>query len=317
MPSDKENEERNIMFNDVNSDSASMNSVQSSGLMNSPIERKELLRTYLTRTHSLREYCRGSMITLDEIGQEIDVINFEVPVDDKVSCQDEVLMDSQIITTSSHVLRKASTVLTKELDPYDLWDFVDKLKKYVFKLPDSSLEKPNWSLFALEVTNWFRRTPNFSALSGCLIPLEKKVVVKRRSKNRDSLAPTSRPEAIINVEKTDDRLEETLEKFKLMTLNYIQETGKPIEFFHLVLDPDYGKTIENMLHVAFLVRDRIIKIAADESGNPVIMRCSKEMRTAAKKNKTFNIQNVLSLSYKQWETLLKIYRIEHAMIDFT
>lgn len=137
---------------------------------------------------------------------------------------------------------------------------------------------------------------------GCLIPLEKKVVVKRQPVKRDALAPTSRPEAIINVEKEDDSVEETVQKIKLLISNHLKETGKPIEFFRLILDPDeFGKTIENLLHVAFLVRDGIIKIQENETGEPVIIPCSKEMKAAAKRDKIPNTQNVLSLNFDEWQ----------------
>lgn len=53
MPSDKENEEGNIMANGTNPDSPAVNSGHTSRSVRSPLERKELLRSFLRKTQAL------------------------------------------------------------------------------------------------------------------------------------------------------------------------------------------------------------------------------------------------------------------------
>lgn len=62
------------------------------------------------------------------------------------------------------------------------------------------------------------------------------------------------------MDKEEDSVEQTVEEIFKIIRNYHKQHKNPIDFFTLVLHPtDFGKTIENILHVSFLVRDGLIK----------------------------------------------------------
>lgn len=77
---------------------------------------------------------------------------------------------------------------------------------------------------------------------------------------REAQVPMKRPEKVVNVDKTEDSVEETVNGIKKIIRSYQKHNDQPLDFFSLVLHPtSYGKTIENMLHTSFLIRDGFIK----------------------------------------------------------
>lgn len=119
---------------------------------------------------------------------------------------------------------------------------------------------------------------------------------------RDAQAPMKRPEAIVNATTEDHSVEETVQKIRRLISEHCKATGAPIDFFRLILHPErFGKTVENMLHVSFLVRDGIMKMMVDEGGNLVIEPTTKEMRAQAKRSgQKGNVQNVIGMNVAQW-----------------
>ena len=88
---------------------------------------------------------------------------------------------------------------------------------------------------------------------------------------------------------------------------YCKTHRKPIDFFRLVLHPnDFGKSVENILQVSFLVRDGKVKITKDDSNMLVVQPCTKEITAQTKLQNTPNIQNVISLVTENNESLFPI-----------
>lgn len=58
---------------------------------------------------------------------------------------------------------------------------------------------------------------------------------------------------------------------KCLEDNYAKNKKQPLCYFSFVIDPDsFGKTVENMFHVSFLVRQRWATLAIGENGMPTI-----------------------------------------------
>ena len=85
--------------------------------------------------------------------------------------------------------------------------------------------------------------------------------MKRAPLTRDTQVATKRPENVISTENDDQSVEQTVEKIRKLIIRYHKEYHQALDYFRLVLHPkDFGLTIENMLHVAFLVRDGLIQM---------------------------------------------------------
>lgn len=96
---------------------------------------------------------------------------------------------------------------------------------------------------------------------GTLAPLEEKEVNRKKPVAREAQAQIKRPENDTTVDKEEEDLEQTVKMNSFIT-RYYKAHRKPLDFFQLILHPrDFGKTIENMLQISFLVRDGKVKIS--------------------------------------------------------
>ncbi|XP_018047675.1 PREDICTED: uncharacterized protein LOC108686737 isoform X2 [Atta colombica] len=235
------------MFNGKNS-TDSLNSTNT----RSSRERKSCLKRALQQTKVLQEVINDSTINkLDEAINLVDNVTYETSIQEKVSNQQEVLIDSQMMTSSSKVLKTCTVSLTKRMRDYDHIDFSRKLVKYLQEASEES-QSPNWSLLERRVTKLFKRIANSSTLLGTLDPLEKKTIVRKKPEQKivSQVAQLTIPDKLVPNAKTkdEDSVERTVRKIKKLITCHCKETGKPLDFFQLILHPDdFGRTIRNML----------------------------------------------------------------------
>ncbi|XP_003702968.3 SMC5-SMC6 complex kleisin component Non-SMC element 1 isoform X1 [Megachile rotundata] len=283
----------------------------------SPQERKEILRRIATKTESLQESISDDTIqVLESCMEEADDINCETSLEEKLHNQEEILLDSEVMNISSKVLKQCTRSLTRHMSLYDHKEFAQKLVQYVKQIPNVESETPDWSLLESQVTKCLNITPQYSTLLGTLAPLEKKEINRRKPVVREAQAEIKRPENVVAVDKEEGDLEQTV-RMKDFISRYYKTHRKPVDFFKLVLHPnDFGKTIENILQVSFLVRDGMVKLTKDDSNLLVVQPCTKEMIAQTKTEKYPNIQNVIYLNMEQWKVLKNTYQLKKPMIDF-
>ncbi|XP_015176976.1 PREDICTED: EP300-interacting inhibitor of differentiation 3 [Polistes dominula] len=290
-------------------------------VIRSPDERKKVLWKTLSCALSLQERNESLDIndlrTLEEVLKEGNNAVLESSLYEKMKNQSEMFFDSEAINISSKIITKCTKSLTQNISSYNHIDFSTKILYHMLKLPDTLLENPDWSVLETEVTKYIKRVPEYTTLLGSLAPLEKKVINKRVAVNK-SQAVMKSPENVVVVNKVEESVEETVDKIKKFIKYYYKNNEKPLDFFCLILNPnDFGKTIENMLYVSFLVRDGFIKLVKDDAGILVIQLCSKEMILQRKQTGTHvNIQNVMSINMEQWKVLKDVYKLERPMLDF-
>ena len=164
---------------------------------------------------------------------------------------------------------------------------------------------------------------------GTLVPLEKKEINRRKPTVRETQAQIKKPDNVVTVEKEEESAEQTVKMNKIIS-KYYKTYHKPLDFFKLVLNPDdFGKTIQNILQISFLIRDGRVIITkgnispdnykkvvicilnvillTDASGVLVVQPCSKDKTTQAKAGKRPNIQNVMYLNMEQWKVTLQLH----------
>ncbi|XP_076160749.1 SMC5-SMC6 complex kleisin component Non-SMC element 1 isoform X2 [Ptiloglossa arizonensis] len=317
------------------------NSNDRESIFRSPQIRKEALRRIITKATSLQETVNDSTIqTLESCMEETDNINSETSLKEKILNQEEVLLDSEMMSISSKVLKQCTRTLTRNVCSYNHVEFAQKIVQYVKQLADIEPEIPNWSYLETEVAKCFKTTPQYSTLLGfmrnlssfhnqcyktinlfvCLFlgilaPLEKKEV-KRKPIVKEAKAQMKRPKNVDTVDKEEESLEQTV-KMKEFITRYCRTHRKPLDFFLLILHPtDFGKTIENILQISFLVKDGKVKVTKDNSGILVVQPCTKDVIAQTKARKNPNIQNIVYLTMDQWKMLKNTYQLEKPMIDF-
>ena len=78
-----------------------------------------------------------------------------------------------------------------------------------------------------------------------------------------------------------------------------------------------GNTVENMFHVSFLVKQRVVQLSVDESiGLPVLEPVSSRVRDAAEAEEGGGGKNqaIISLSYEDWEEFVEALDIKKPAI---
>ncbi|XP_011881689.1 PREDICTED: non-structural maintenance of chromosomes element 4 homolog A-like [Vollenhovia emeryi] len=283
-------------------------------------ERKNCLKRALQQTLVLQEVVNNSTINkLDEAINQVDRVTYETSIQEKVSNQQEVFIDSQMMTSSSKVLKMCTVSLAERMSDYDYVDFSQKLVKHL-QGTSGKAQSPNWSLLERRVTKLFKKIANSNTLLGTLDPLEKKTIVRKKPEQRALQAAMTVPEKVANANaKDEDSVERTVTKIKKLITCYCKETGKSLDFFQLILHPhDFGKTIRNMLYISFLVKDGVIKLKKDRR-SLVVQPSNHRKETNSQEKRSgnrINIQNVTALNMKLWRILKKAYRLEQAMINF-
>ncbi|XP_033335992.1 SMC5-SMC6 complex kleisin component Non-SMC element 1 isoform X2 [Megalopta genalis] len=247
--------------------------------------------------------------------EQTDIINNETTLGEKIHNQEQVLLDSEMMNISSKVLKQCTRALTKHMSTYNYVEFAQEVVQYVKQQPNIESEVIDWSYLENKVIKCFKTTPKYSTLLGTLVPLERKDITRRKPAIRDARAQIRRPENVEVVDKEEEGLEQTV-KMKAFITRQFKTNHKPLDFFKLVLHPsNFGKTIENILQISFLVRDGKIQVTKDSSGILVVQPCTKDtMRTTT--GQTSNIQNIVYLNMDQWKMLKDTYRIEKPMINF-
>ncbi|KAK0175634.1 hypothetical protein PV327_009370 [Microctonus hyperodae] len=292
-------------------------------IFQSPNERKKALRTILTRTQTLQQNGDPrALYTLQDVFKEADDIHDDATLSEKVSNQDQIVMDSEVMTVSSMVIKTCTQHLTKECSAFDKNDFIEKLLTYVENLPDTTLAEPNWAILENEIPH-FNSTANYTCLLDWMNLSEQPIVVKEKKERRanvqrDTQATIQRPENVVQLEEEEKAIEKTVQQIRKLIVRLYKSNSTPIDFFQLILDPsDFGKTIENLLHVSFLIRDGHIKLNIDDEGSPMITPSTKEMSNHAREmGENGKIQNIITLDIEQWRTLKNAYRLTTPMIDF-
>ncbi|EZA61604.1 EP300-interacting inhibitor of differentiation 3 isoform X4 [Ooceraea biroi] len=308
----------------MSNDSNNRSSLDSFSSSRSPMERKNCLKRVLRQTLSLQLENDCTINKLDEAVNEADNVTNETSLQEKISNQQEVLIDSQMMTTSAKVLKTCTGTLTKKMRDYNYADFTQRLVRHLGEgSEESSQPNPNWSLLETRVMKMFRKIANYDTILGTLEPLEKKVIVRKKPEPRlAKQAPMVVPDKVVPQAKAkdEDSVERTVRKIRKLIASRCKETRQPLDFFRLILHPqDFGRTVRNLLYISFLVKDGVVKLKKDNNGDLVVQPCRRENSQRSspdeERDRT-SIQNVISLNIKQWTILKEAYRLEEPMIDF-
>ncbi|NXA73926.1 NSE4A protein, partial [Thryothorus ludovicianus] len=99
-------------------------------------------------------------------------------------------------------------------------------------------------------------------------------------------------------EATEKEVERIL---RILQTHFENDPNTPISFFDFVIDPNsFARTVENMFHVSFLIKDGLARIKLDEDELPVIEPVKpsegEEDVISGARN-----QVVITLDQKEWQ----------------
>ncbi|XP_063984548.1 EP300-interacting inhibitor of differentiation 3 isoform X2 [Diachasmimorpha longicaudata] len=285
----------------------------------SPQVRHKKLREMLDRTSMLRNATMACLDVLAETVQEVE--NIHLDIDDKILNQDQILLDSQVMKASSEVIRGAAESLYQETNPYNAADFATNLLKYIRNLSDETVAEPQWELLGREVAGFIKPCGWSSTLLHCMEPIikvEKEQRKAREKTTRDVLMPAKKPDTVVAIANDDNPVDKSVDKIAHVIKKYYKRHQEPLNFFKLIVNPlDFGKTVENMLHVAFLVRDGRMELFVGDDDDLFIQPVAKEILEEQAAHENVNrIANIPTLNMETWKLLVEVLEITEAMINF-
>jgi len=159
-----------------------------------------------------------------------------------------------------------------------------------------------------------------SAVASAQRRVKKKAVQNIKSRDKQVATKTSS----ISKHQTNEALTDNYVKVtrKAFFDAYKQNKSKPLCYFSFVIDPDqFASTVENMFHVSFLVKQRVVMLSIDERGLPILSPVSGKGRESISDEEEeqggdFNVDHaVMDICHADWLELKKNLKITKRMIQ--
>uniref|UniRef100_A0A8C5J6E0 Non-structural maintenance of chromosomes element 4 n=1 Tax=Junco hyemalis TaxID=40217 RepID=A0A8C5J6E0_JUNHY len=243
----------------------------------------------------------------------------------------EAALDAQFLVIASNIGKEKANELYSEMSSFDSTAFAEDLLTFmginrteVEEADDSEdvsggfLPSHAWQKMGEEASKYLRRAPTFHYMMGSFKsePPVRKQRIERQKKASRGKAERAMPAQLKEMEQShQEATEKEVERIlRILQSHFENDPNTPISFFDFVVDPNsFARTVENMFHVSFLVRDGLAKIKLDEDELPIIEpvkpREGEEESRAAARN-----QVVISLDQSQWKDIIETFQITEAMI---
>lgn len=242
----------------------------------------------------------------------------------KVRRPREAVHDSAYLLFLSKKSREQAQELKTDIVAFDNVTFMKKLTGFFhgYQLTGTDEEEdevdlPNaaWKELGKKSTSLFKKTPSFEFLLGPLV-IEVQVKVKnaRTPIKKDENVAMKKLEQIGSVEKQEEATTKEVDRIYKILKKKSKDGRSPICFFQFVVNPEsFGQTVENIFHVAFLIKDGRVAIEFDEDELPTI-NLHKDFQENQNNEEIPRKQVVMPLSMKEWQELIDVYAITNAMI---
>ncbi|XP_058527387.1 non-structural maintenance of chromosomes element 4 homolog A isoform X2 [Ochotona princeps] len=102
----------------------------------------------------------------------------------------------------------------------------------------------------------------------------------------------------------------------LLQTYFREDPDTPMSFFDFVIDPhSFPRTVENIFHVSFIIRDGFARIRLDQDRLPIIEPVNaNEDNEGIEQNTQVRNQGIIALSYRDWEEIVRTFEISEPVI---
>ena len=214
----------------------------------------------------------------------------------QVNAPQELGMDASVVKNLSRICKQQVHQMSANINQFRYEEYVEKIKigmnvqnrldmKKWLMLGKSEVFPVTFTLCFLSTVGeqtkvLFRRSPYLSSsMYGALntIPPEPKVEKPKEKKVRQATKVSDLKETqtvTLEEAETSDNITDRIVQniYKILVEKFRENGRKPINFFKFVLHPNnFGKTIENMFHVSFLVKENKVAVRiCNETKMPLI-----------------------------------------------
>ncbi|NWV14137.1 NSE4A protein, partial [Ptilonorhynchus violaceus] len=231
----------------------------------------------------------------------------------------EAALDAQFLVIATNIGKEKASELHSEMSAFDSTAFAEDLLTFMGinrtesaeddeseDVPGGFLPSDAWKKMGKEALKYCRRAPTFHLMMGSFKsdPPVPKQRIERQKKASRGKAERAMPAQLKNMEEShQEATEKEVERILgILQTHFENDPTTPISFFDFVIDPhSFARTVENMFHVSFLIRDGLAKIKLDDNQLPVIEPTkptgnSEEDRRAGARN-----QVIIRLDQKEWK----------------
>jgi hypothetical protein len=135
----------------------------------------------------------------------------------------------------------------------------------------------------------------------------------------------TRPEEVkeFNSELGEQTIKQIMHIKRCLVERYRAAESSPIDYFEFVIDPiSFAKTVENMFHVSFLIKEGFVNLFQDDASLPALEPTNKALSRMVNSNSASQAdepseranQMIMSITMDEWEQLKEVYDIVEAQI---
>ncbi|NXN92499.1 NSE4A protein, partial [Rhinopomastus cyanomelas] len=237
-----------------------------------------------------------------------------------VSRAREAALDAQFLVLASNIGKEKAKELHSEMTAFDSVAFAEDLLTFMginrvdVKEDGSDTESVSggylpsnaWQKLGEEAEMYFRRAPSFHYMLGSF-KSEPPVPRQRIERQRKAANREEKQAMPAQLKKMEESHQEATEKeveriLGLLQTHFKNDPNTPISFFDLVIDPNsFARTVENIFHVSFIIRDGFARMKLDADRLPIIEPTKSNMKKQNDHSAGARNQVVLSLSHEQWK----------------
>ncbi|KAM6306232.1 non-structural maintenance of chromosomes element 4 homolog A [Aegotheles albertisi] len=251
-----------------------------------------------------------------------------------VSCAREAVLDAQFLVLASNLGKEKANELHSEMTAFDSLGFADDLLTFMginrteVEENDSDAESISggylpdnaWHKLGEETEKYFRRAPSFHYMLGSFnsdppVPRQR---IERQRKAAGGEEKRAMPDQLKKMEEShQEATEKEVERILgLLQTHFKNDPDTPISFFDLVIDPNsFARTVENIFHVSFIIRDGFARLKLDEDKLPVIEPSKDGEEKVDHHSTAARNQVVISLNHQDWKEIVERYEITEPMIS--
>ncbi|CAK8690986.1 non-structural maintenance of chromosomes element 4 homolog A-like [Clavelina lepadiformis] len=245
----------------------------------------------------------------------------------KVKGPTEGALDSRFMSLAVSLGAQKTSLLQTDLVAFQPDEFIQKLVTFMEgnvtsdNPEDVFIPDRGWEMLGENTTQYFTSiVPALHPLAGVFEDVGQSrgpTPSKVRRFNEETNARTQLPQHLTNYRADQkEATPEEIERVLKIIRGFYASDPSPFDYFELVVNPQsFGHTIENIFHLAFLVKDGLVRVFLGENGIPVVEPVKDAEAQKSKKNlKEDDICNqvMVSLSMDEWEAIIDAYQLAGA-----
>ncbi|KAM9285088.1 non-structural maintenance of chromosomes element 4 homolog A [Morus bassanus] len=251
-----------------------------------------------------------------------------------VSSAREAALDAQFLVLASNLGKEKANELHSEMTAFDSLAFAEDLLTFMginrIEVEENDndsegisggyLPSNAWHKLGEETEKYFRRAPSFHYMLGSFksdppVPRQR---IERQKKTTGGEEKRAMPAQLKKMEEShQEATEKEVERILgLLQTHFKNDPGTPISFFDLVIDPNsFARTVENIFHVSFIIRDGFARLKLDDDKLPIIEPSKDNEGRENDHSAGARNQVVISLNHQEWQEIVETYEITEPMIS--